>query len=65
MKTTSWLVGLIGLNVGAWAGPEPGPRCVVHEWGTFTFAQGAGGLPQQWNPRVIGELPSCVYDRKP
>jgi hypothetical protein len=35
---------------------------VAHEWGTFTSVQGADGIPIEWNPLVVSELPTFVYD---
>jgi hypothetical protein len=35
----------------------------AHEWGTFTSVQGSDGVQLEWNPYVVAELPTFVYDR--
>ena len=63
MKTNLLLLGasLLALPFTLTAG-QPADY-VAHEWGTFTSVQGADGIQLEWNPLLLTELPSFVYDR--
>ena len=63
MKTHLLILGasLLALHTSAVAG-EPADY-VAHEWGTFTSVQGSDGVQLEWNPLLLTELPTFVYDR--
>jgi hypothetical protein len=63
MKTLligSWLAALLCLTTLA---KDRETVYAAHEWGTFTSVQGQDGVQLEWNPYVVAELPSFVYDR--
>jgi hypothetical protein len=63
MKTLligSWLAALLCLTTLA---KDREAVYAAHEWGTFTSVQGQDGVQLEWNPYVVAELPSFVYDR--
>ena len=57
-----WL-SLMGAALTASAQAGETAVYAAHEWGTFTSVQGSDGIQIEWNPFVVAELPTFVYDR--
>jgi hypothetical protein len=64
MKMRFLLISIIAALLSPLVAAEPAnPGFVAHEWGTFTSVQGGDGIQMEWNPLIVSELPSFVYER--
>src|SRR5688572_16562712 len=63
MKTRIFLSAILLGLIAPLSASEKDGGFVVHEWGTFTSVQGADGEQMVWNPLVVSQLPSFVYER--
>jgi hypothetical protein len=63
MKTKLLASTLLTLSL-AGAGQLAANDYTAHEWGTFTYVQGADGIPVQWRPLETSDLPKFVYTRR-
>ncbi len=63
MKTHLLTHAVLFVALASGFAAEKNKGFVAHEWGTFTSVQGADGVQMEWNPLVVSELPSFVYER--